>query len=317
MTLPYLDAALLRSLATPARTVAALEAALLGGLDPELDQPRLTSPLEAGEFLLMPAQTASYAGIKVATVAPGNPAKGHPKIQGTYLLLDKSTLAPLAAMDGAELTLIRTPAATTLAIKHLLALRGASSAGTVAVVGTSLQADRHIEALAQVCGIDDLVVVGRRREAAEALAGTWDGRGMAARAGTVADLASADVIVCATSSALPVFDGGLVGDAAIVAAIGSHGLDAREIDPALALRSEVVVEGRASAFREAGDLIPARSAAEWEQRGLATLADLVAGRFAPAAGRPLLYTGVGMAWEDLVVAGSAYDVFRGAAAPVD
>ncbi|MEO6531223.1 MAG: ornithine cyclodeaminase family protein [Specibacter sp.] len=316
MTLPYLDAAELASLLSPARAVAALEEALAGGLDPELDPPRLFSPLEAGEFLLMPAQSATYAGIKVATVAPGNPAQGHPKIQGTYLLLDKATLTPLAAMDGAELTLIRTPAVTTLAIKHLLGLRGAASAGTLAVIGTSLQADRHIEAVLEVCGIKDLVVIGRRPEGARALAAKWAERGVAARVGTLDGVAGADVILCATSSAVPVFDGDLAGPDAVVAAIGSHGLDAREIDPSLARRAEVVVEGRASALREAGDLIPARTAQEWEQRGLATLADLVLGSFAPAPGRPLLYTGVGMAWEDIVVAGCAYETRGGSGIPV-
>lgn len=307
MTLPYIDAATLIEKLTPTRAVAALEEALLGGLDPELDSPRLFAPLDAGEFLFMPAQSAKYAGVKVATVAPGNPAKGHPKIQGTYLLLDKETLTPLAAMDGAELTLIRTPAVTTLAIKHLLAIRGASSAGKVAVIGTSLQADRHIEAIAEVCGIAELVVIGRRPEAAAELAAKWAGRGISARAGALAEVATADVVVCATSSSTPVFDGHLVSDEAIVAAIGSHGLDAREIDPVLARRAEVVVEGRASALREAGDLIPARSAAEWERNGMATLSELVSGKFAPAPGKPLLYTGVGMAWEDIVCAGRAYE----------
>ncbi len=64
--------------------VAALEGALLGGQEPERDTPRLFAPLDVAEFLLMPAQSAKYAGIKVGTVAPGNPARGHPKIQGTY-----------------------------------------------------------------------------------------------------------------------------------------------------------------------------------------------------------------------------------------
>jgi 1-piperideine-2-carboxylate/1-pyrroline-2-carboxylate reductase [NAD(P)H] len=309
MTLPYIDATELAALMSPAAAVAALEDALRGGQDPELDSPRLFAPLEAGEFLLMPAQSAKYAGVKVATVAPGNPAKRHPKIQGTYLLLDGEYLTPLAALDGAELTLIRTPAVTTLALKHLLGLRGATRAGAVVVFGTSLQADRHIEALHAVCGIDSLVVVGRRAEAAAALAEKWAGRGVPSRSGSAADVSGADVVVCATSSATPIFDGALIPDGAVVAAIGSHGLDAREIDPSLARRAAVVVEGRASALREAGDLIPARSAEEWAAGGLATLSELVNGQFAPASGKPLLYTGVGMSWEDIVVAGRAYELF--------
>ncbi|WP_125614032.1 ornithine cyclodeaminase family protein [Specibacter cremeus] len=308
MSLPYLDAEALNTLLSPRAAVQALHDALRGGLDPELDPPRLFSPLTAGEFLLMPAQSARYAGIKVATVAPGNPAKGHPKIQGTYLLFDGDTLTPLAAMDGAELTLIRTPAVTTLALKHLLAVRGRPDAGTLAVFGTSLQAERHVAAISEVCGIEDLIVIGRRPAAAAEFAARWAARGLAARVGGPGDVTGADVVVCATSSGEPVFDGALVRDDAIVAAIGSHGLDAREIDPGFARRADVVVEGRESALREAGDLIPARSVDQWRERGLATLADLVNGRFTPEDGAPLLYTGVGMSWEDLVVAGRAYEL---------
>lgn len=317
MTLPYIDATALNTLMSPTAAVGALEEALRGGQDPESDSPRLFAPLATGEFLFMPAQSAKYAGVKVVTVAPGNPAKSHPKIQGTYLLLDGEFLTPLAALDGAEMTLIRTPAVTIMAVKHLLALREADSAGNVVVFGTSLQADRHIEALLEVCGIDSLVVVGRRVEAAAALADKWLERGLSARAGEPSDVARADVVLCATSSSVPVFDGALVQESAVVAAIGSHGLDAREIDPTLVLRAEVVVEGRGSALREAGDLIPARSAQEWEARGLATLADLLNGDFAPEPGKPLLYTGVGMSWEDIVVAGRAYELFTATRTIVD
>lgn len=317
MTLPYINATELAELMSPTAAVAALEEALLGGQDPELDTPRLFAPLAAGEFLLMPAQSARYAGIKVATVAPDNPAKGHPKIQGTYLLLDKEFLTPLAALDGAELTLIRTPAVTTLAVKHLLALKGAKTAGTLVVFGTSLQADRHIAAIVEVCGVENLVVVGRRPEAAVELAGKWAAKGVSARVGSVGDVADADVVLCATSSAVPVFAADLVRDGVVVAAIGSHGLEAREIDPVLARRAEVVVEGVGSALREAGDLIPARSVQEWQDRGLATLSDLVAGRFRPDSGAPLLYTGVGMSWEDVVVAGRAVELSRQASPAVD
>lgn len=315
MPLPFIDAATLTKLVPPGAAVKSLEDALRGGLDPEADQPRLFSPLRTGEFLLMPAQSARYAGIKVATVAPGNPAKGHPKIQGTYLLLDGETLTPLACLDGAELTLIRTPAVTTLAIKHLLAVRGAASAGTLAVIGASLQAERHVEAVREVCGIENLIVIGRRREAAEAMASRWQARGLASRIGDPEDVAGADVVVCATSSATPVLDGTLVPNSAIVAAIGSHGLGAREVDETLARRAAVVVEGVESALRESGDLIPARTAEEWRKRGLmglTGLADLVNGNFRPAADVPLLYTGVGMSWEDLVVAGRAFESFSAA-----
>lgn len=316
MTLPFLDAASLSGLLTPAASVAALGAELLDGLDPEKDAPRLFSPLGAGEFLLMPAESSRYAGIKVLTVAPGNPARGEPKIQGSYLLFDARSLAPLAVLDGAELTLIRTSSVTAMAIKNMLAAdprrtAGTASIGRLAVVGTSLQADRHIRAITEICDVAEVVVIGRRDEAAAQLAAKWSCRGRTARAGSHADIPGADVIVCATSSSTPVLDSAAVADGAIVAAIGSHGLHAREIDPALARRADVVVEGRASAMQESGNLIPARSVEEWNELPLTNLAELIAGRFTRRPDAPALYTAVGMSWEDIVVASRAFELASG------
>ena len=69
----------------------------------------------------MPTQAIGYAGVKVVTIAPANPAAGHPKIQGVYSLFEAEHLTPLAVMDAVELTLVRTPATTALAVKHMVA----------------------------------------------------------------------------------------------------------------------------------------------------------------------------------------------------
>lgn len=318
-----IDTAALRRLLSPRDAVAAIESALRDGLDPELDAPRVPTRVPAGEILLMPSHGDRFAGVKVATVAPGNSARGLPKIQGLYMLLDADTLAPVAVMDGAELTLIRTPAVTVTAIKHLLlAGSGSLRVDRLLVFGTSLQALAHIRTATEVLDIGEVIVIGRRPDAAARLAATvaaggFAGPGVRARAATPArvgspphpdsDLDDADVIVCATSSRTPVFDGSRVKPSAVVAAIGSHGLDAREIDPALARRADVVVEGRASALREGGDLIPARSADEWARHPPANLAELVAGSVRRRPDSPALFTGVGMSWEDLVIAGRAYE----------
>jgi ornithine cyclodeaminase len=122
-----------------------------------------------------------------------------------------------------------------------------------------------------------------------------------------AAVAAADVVLCATSSPEPLFDGTLPRDGAVIASVGQHGLDAREVDAALVLRSDVVVEGRASAWRESGDLIPARSVEEWQRIEPPNLRDLVLGKLVRRPGTCCLFTGVGMAWEDLVTAAVVYE----------
>lgn len=59
-------------------------------------------------------------------------------------------------------------------------------------------------------------------------------------------------------------------------------------------------------MREAGDLIPARSAKEWQDITLTNLSELVRGSFTRNPARPTLYTGAGMAWQDLVIASAIY-----------
>lgn len=295
----------------PAVAIDALELAVQTDIDPELDGARLFSPLDRGEFLLMPSGTPRLAGVKVLTVPSGPPQPGYPKIQGVYVLFDAHTLQPIAVLDGAELTLARTSAMTAMMLKHLLAASRATGEwmpgpSSLVVFGSGPQALRHIEALRTVAELSHVTVVGRRAEPVHALVERCRASGLPASAGTPGEVAGADIVVCTTSSTVPVFDGALVQPHALVAAVGSHGLDAREIDATLVLRSDIVVEGRASAMRESGDLIPARSAAEWAEHPLTNAAELVRGEFVRRPGHPALYTGVGMSWQDLVVAEAAY-----------
>ncbi|MFE7422160.1 ornithine cyclodeaminase family protein [Rhodococcus sp. NPDC057529] len=308
----HLDAQSISTLVDTPTAVRHIGAVLRSGYDPERDSARLFSSLPDGEFLIMPTAAGRYCGTKVLTLAPSNPSRGLPKIQGMYVLFDADTLAPLATLDGVELTLIRTPSVTTLAVSHLLERRrphrdGRSSVGRLVVFGTGPQAHRHIDAFAAVFTLEDIVVVGRTQDKAHRFI---DARpeGGRIRAGSASDVAGADLVLCATSSATPLFSSDLVSDETVVAAIGSHGFDARELDPTLVRRSHVYVEARASALREGGNLIPARTIDEWKSRPLPNIADLVNGdAFIPEVG-PLVYNGIGMSWEDVVVASHCFEV---------
>lgn len=309
MSLPYFDAAQVRARAPWRAAVDALAAALRDDVDPEQDGPRVFSPAPGGEFLLMPASGVRYSGVKALTVAPGNPARGLEKIQGVYVLYSSDTLAPVALLDGTELTAIRTPAVTLLAVTRILAATpgGAPENPSVLVFGAGVQALNHLRAAHALLPGARLGVVGRSEDRVRALVETLAAEGVDVEARTAADVGTADVILCATTSTTPLFDGAAVAPDAVVAAVGQHGLDAREVDAALVHRSDVVVEGRASALREAGDLIPARSAEEWQRIRPANLRDLVVDGIARTPGKPCLYAGVGMAWEDLVTAAMVYE----------
>lgn len=307
----YVDAAHLRDAVSDRKAVDLLRSALSTDHADLIDRtPRTHTELTSGEFLLMPAEIDGYAGVKVATVAPHNPAAGRPRIQGTYVLFTADHLQPVALVDAAELTLIRTPAVTTLAIQGILAADPAGprgSVGQVVVIGTGPQAERHARSLAANVTVGDVVILGRRPDAARALVDTLTQSGLPARPGRPSDLRDSDVVICATSSTTPVFADDQVGPDTVVAAMGAHGLTRREVPPELVLRADVVVESVESALRESGDLIPARTAEEWRRHGLVTLPDLVRGSYRRTPGRPALFTSVGMGWEDLVIAAAGYE----------
>lgn len=320
--LPYLDAATVARLVPVADAVQMLEDALKAGLDPERTPQRPVVELPAGQLLLMPAAAGRYAGVKAATVAPANPGRGLPRIQGTYLLLDGDTLGPLAVMDGIALTSLRTPAVSALAVRHL----AEPDARELVVFGSGPQAWGHVLALREVRPLTGVTIVGRDQGRAEALATRCRTHGLRAQAlyderpapgepqgvqgREVAEaVARADLIACCTTARQPLFPGELVRDGVTVVAVGSHEPDARELDGGLVARATLVVEARSAALAEAGDVIqPIRHGTITTHHLAGNLADLVAGRVTVGAG-PRVFKGTGMAWEDLVVAAAAYEAW--------
>lgn len=299
----------------PARAAAAVEDALRSGLDPSGDTARLSVAVEHGHLLLMPSGAhegfrtpgIDHVGMKVAAVAPGNPGKGLPRIQASYLLLDARTLTVRAVLDGTALTTLRTPAVSVAAIRaHLSRGDGPLS---VAVIGSGPQALGHAVAFDATIGSQRpcrfQFLVRDPIRASRTVPSTFP---IVRLGSTDADelLRTADAIVCATSAQRPLFDGAMVADHAVVVAVGSHEPEVREVDAALCRRSTVVVEDRATALREAGDVVLAVEDGAVDPDDLVPMAELVTGRTTAPTDRPLLFKSVGMSWEDLVVASAVF-----------
>ncbi|MFJ9413617.1 ornithine cyclodeaminase family protein [Streptomyces sp. NPDC101227] len=294
---------LLRALPMAA-AIDALRAALRSGTDPESDPPRTIVPVEHGQLLLMPAHRNRYAGVKIATVAPDNPAAGLPRVQGQYLLFDAPTLAPLALLDGIALTTVRTAAVSALAADML----AAPDARHLVVFGTGPQAHRHLEALRVVRPLTRVTVVGRTpANVGRFVEAARRDTGLDVGPGDPSAVATADLVACCTTARTPLFDGTLLMPHATVMAVGSHERGSREVDSATVRGCTVVVESRSAAVREAGDLIPDLDSGHLDRESLVPLADLATGAATADPARPRLFKSVGMAWEDLAVAGAAYE----------
>lgn len=258
--------------------------------------------------------TASHGGAALAISAMGAilEADGElPAVLGTKVysarngryhflvsLFSAATGEALATLEANEFTRLRTAAASAVAAE-LLAL---PEARTLAVFGAGIQARAHAEALVRVRRFERLLVCAR--SGAEALAAELSAAlGLPARAVDAATAAAeADVIVTATRSPTPLFDGGLVKPGAFVAAVGSSTRTARELDDALLGRAAlVVVEWLEAARQEAGDLVLAAPGTVAPER-LVELGALIASPPARRAEDIVVYKSVGIGLEDVALA---------------
>jgi ornithine cyclodeaminase len=287
-----LDAEALRAALPWPVAIAALEAAFRDE-DPEATPPRSHLDVPGGELLLMPAHGRGGLGVKLVTLAPGNPASGLPFIHGAYVLFSPGGLVPEALLDGTELTAIRTAAVSALATDRL----ARPDASRLVVFGAGAQARVHVGAMRAVRPVEHVAVVGRDPERARALAEELG----AAVAGPEA-IEEADLVCTCTTSAEPLFDGARLAPGTHVNAVGAYRPDLRELDAAAMRRARVVVETRAAALNEAGDVIQAGLA----EADLTELRDVVAGRAGRRdPGDVTIFKSVGLALEDLAVARAA------------
>lgn len=299
---PWLDAEAVARLLPMAEAIAAVEGALHSGLDPSTDPARGVVEVNHGQLLLMPSQTARRVGVKVASVAAGNPTLGLPRIQAIYVLFDADTLTPIALLDGTAITSLRTPAVSAVAAKYL----APPEASHLVVFGAGLQAWGHVEAIRAVRPIQEVTVFGRDRTRLTAFVQRINNTGLRADAGRVDAVFNADIVACATTASTPLFPAHLVSDRACVIAVGSHEPQHRELDASLLTRASVVVEDRVTAMREAGDIILAIEDAAFDASTLLNLSSVVVGRVKPSLDMPRVFKSVGMAWQDLVIASEVH-----------
>ena len=260
--------------------------------------------------LLMPAwQPGRYFGLKVVNVAPGNAALGLPGLFATYQLFDANTGAPLALIDGGEITARRTAAASALAASRL----AREDARRQLIVGAGRVGGLLAPAFRAVRAIDDVMVWSRDADAALRLVVRLAAEGVPAR--VVTDLATAaataDIVSCATLSAEPLVRGAWLAPGSHLDLIGGFTPAMREADDACFAGADVWID-TVEALAKAGDLLqPIASGTLRRADVRGTLADLCAMPGTPAAprdrARRTVFKSVGTALEDLAAAILVYE----------
>jgi alanine dehydrogenase len=255
-------------------------------------------------LLIMPGwRTNGGVGVKLVTVFPDNALRSLPAVHACYVLFDANTGEPRALLDGNELTLRRTGAASALAAKYL----ARADAQHLLMVGTGELAPHVIASHATVRPIKSVRIWGRRVEKAREVAAALRGHDFSVD--VCSDLESgvawADIISCATLSRAPLIEGRWLRPGQHLDLIGSFRPTMREADDEAVRKADLYVDTRAGALVEAGELVQTLAAGVIQPshvRGeLSELArGTVPGR--TSADALTLFKSVGTAIEDLAAA---------------
>jgi ornithine cyclodeaminase/alanine dehydrogenase-like protein (mu-crystallin family) len=315
--IPFLTAAELRDALPYPALIEALRAAFQSAIQaPTRHVHQISEAADSPVLLLMPAwQAAEKIGVKLLTVAPGNAARGIPTVHSIFILFDAGSGVPLALLDGEELTLRRTGAASALASGYL----SRADSSTLLLVGTGQLAPYLAAAHCAVRPIRHIRVWGRDQKKTEATVQQLRQQDLPddvlleivepAPAKLEAAARQADIISCATTSRVPLILGDWLQAGTHLDLVGGFKPDMRESDDRVMQRATIFVDTFAGTLAEAGDLLQPMAAGTLQRAAIvAELADLAGARHPGRTDRAQItvFKSVGTAIEDLSAANLAW-----------
>jgi len=227
----------------PLELIPAMEDALSSFSSGTAVQPvRTVLGLRDGAFFgVMPGYMPALPvhGAKLVSVIPKNHQRGLPTHRATIVLIDPDTGDLLAVTDGRLITEMRTAAVSAVSLRYL----AHENSKILALLGNGVQARSHREVLPLVRHFEEIRAWSPQSKPANAAASAREA------------VEGADVIVLATSSPVPVIENAWVKPGAHVISVGACVPSQREMDPALVARGFLVVDSRAAALKESGDVV--------------------------------------------------------------
>lgn len=245
-------------------------------------------------------------GVKIVSDFYENAERNVARLSALVALFDGETGHPRTVMEGGYLTDIRTGAGTALAARYL----ARKDSRQIAIIGAGRVARHQIQALCVENAIERITVSTRSRDRGEKFIERMKNiLDMPPNIGLEQDrakaVATADMVICATTSNSPVFPGEALSPGTFVASVGTHSPETREVDTETIKRAGIhVIDSRNDCLKAAGDLLLPSQEGALELDQVVEIADLVAGR---AIGRRSLetitfYKSVGVPIQDLFTA---------------
>jgi ornithine cyclodeaminase/alanine dehydrogenase-like protein (mu-crystallin family) len=243
-------------------------------------------------------------GTKLLFVLNDNPSRGLDSHQGPVILADGETGQLRAVLDASAVTAIRTAAVSALATRLL----AREDARVLAIVGTGVQARKHLESIPLVRRLERVLIAGRSRQHAERFVeeiGATAPVDLNAAESAEAAVRAADIVATVTDSPTAVIKSEWLRPGTHVNAVGASRPDTWEIDPRIYADAVAFCDRRESLHVEAGDYLQA--AANGFIAGLDAVGELGELMVGQRAGRSTrdqitLFRSLGLAVEDLAAA---------------
>lgn len=209
----------------------------------------------------------------------------------------------IALIEADRLGQLRTGAVTGLAVDLL----APSDVDQIGLFGTGWQAEGQLEAIAAVRPPKRVNCYSRNEEKRREFA-TRMSEALSIEVIPVPDPREAvegmPVVVTATSSREPVFEGDWLSRGSLVCAVGSNWLKKAEIDVTTIRRAGAIVcDSIECCKNEAGDFVPAIESGDFDWSRATDLADVVSGKatLTPGPDAVTIFKSVGMAIEDVAL----------------
>ncbi len=269
--------------------------------------PRMHVDNESNTLLYMPCFMKSIIGTKILSLFPGNKEKKKPVIQGLVLLNCPETGTPLALLDGAKLTALRTGAVGGVAVRCITR----EKAKTLGLIGSGVQGYHQVLFACEARGIKQVnlydLSTEKSQELASKLKNTLSGVEIRQYESVEKLTEDSEIIVTATPSHKPVLpDDKNILKGRHYIGIGSYKPEMREFPAALySLVGKVYIDTE-HGLEESGDLItPLEN--NWIRRNqVVKLGEIIAKKETAASEGTTLFKSVGMALFDLAVSELIY-----------
>jgi len=267
-----------------------------------------------GKILLsMPCFTDECFGAKLVSIVPQNPQRGLPALFGIVVLNDGITGQPLAIMNGAKITALRTAAVGSLSIRYLTG----ADVSHLGVIGAGVQGHSQTLFACSVRPFTDVHLYDRDDkvlyELALKLAAELPYVKVTAGKSALDVLQQSDVIITATNTELPLFpdDRSLFKNRHFVG-IGSYKPAMREYPEALFRNLKYVLVDTNHALQETGDVITPLENGWISAKQIIPFDKVVTGKVVDLANEynVTFFKSVGMALFDIVAAQWIYKKAR-------